>query len=228
MVNSNAIDVVAGPETLTWRLAGGQVDLFVLAGPTPALVAEQLASLVGLPALQPPWAFGVMNSKYGYASAAQCRQVVDSFDSAEVPLEVRVGIFCFPIFSSFFLAASSVGRRQKLQEKNSPFFPPSFLSLSLSLSLPLSLSQNTGLGLRQPVHERRPHLHVGRRLFEVRDARLHQAPRVYRRQEVGSYLGPRRPSSKRVCSLRRGGGGWRHLLEGRGWKALLGAGAFFF
>lgn len=91
MVNSNAIDVVATPETLTWRLAGGAVDLFVLSGPTPALVAEQLSSLVGLPTLQPPWAFGVMNSKYGYASAAQCRQVVDSFDSAGVPLEVSFG-----------------------------------------------------------------------------------------------------------------------------------------
>ena len=89
MINSNAIDVVATGETLTWRLGGGQVDLFVLSGPTPALVARQLASLVGLPTLQPPWAFGAMNSKYGYASAAQCRQVVDSFDAAGVPLEVR-------------------------------------------------------------------------------------------------------------------------------------------
>ena len=90
MINSNAIDVVlSGSEnTLTWRLTGGQVDLFILSGPTPALVAEQLGSLVGFPTLQPPWAFGVMNSKYGYASAAQCRQVVDSFDSAGVPLEV--------------------------------------------------------------------------------------------------------------------------------------------
>jgi alpha-D-xyloside xylohydrolase len=90
MLNSNAIDVVASGETLTWRLAGGQVDLFVLSGPTPALVAQQLASLVGLPTLQPPWAFGAMNSKYGYASAAQCRAVVDSFDGAGVPLEAWV------------------------------------------------------------------------------------------------------------------------------------------
>lgn len=96
MLSSNAIDVLLTAETLTWRLAGGTVDLFVLSGPTPASVARQLASLVGSPTLQPPWAFGAMNSKYGYASAAQCRQVVDSFDAAGVPLEVRV------FFSFFF------------------------------------------------------------------------------------------------------------------------------
>jgi len=90
MINSNAIDVVVAEKTLTWRLTGGEIDLFVLSGPAPALVASQLASLVGFPTLQPPWAFGVMNSKYGYASAAQTRAVVDSFDNAGVPLEAWV------------------------------------------------------------------------------------------------------------------------------------------
>ena len=127
MVNSNAIDVVAGSETLTWRLAGGEVDLFVLSGPTPALVAAQLASLVGLPTLQPPWAFGAMNSKYGYASAAQCRAVVDSFDAAGVPLEVRLLI---GFLTSRAPRASSETKvcRMKLTP-----FPPSLFFLSLFL-----------------------------------------------------------------------------------------------
>jgi len=126
MVSSNAIDVVATGETLTWRLTGGVVDLFVLAGPTPALVARQLASLVDLPTLQPPWAFGVMNSKYGYASAAQCRQVVDSFDAAGVPLEVRVFFSCF-LFGR--------GRGERTRERFSKKTHPSLFSSS-SLSSP--------------------------------------------------------------------------------------------
>lgn len=134
MVISNAIDVVATGETLTWRLTGGVVDLFVLAGPTPALVARQLASLVGLPTLQPPWAFGVMNSKYGYASAAQCRQVVDSFDAAGVPLEVRVFFSCF-LFGR--------GRGERTRERFSKKLTPLFFLLLLSL-LPLSFFSRPG------------------------------------------------------------------------------------
>lgn len=126
MVNSNAIDVVAGSETLTWRLAGGEVDLFVLSGPTPALVAAQLASLVGLPTLQPPWAFGAMNSKYGYASAAQCRAVVDSFDATGVPLEVRLLMFFLTSRAPRASFETKV-RRIKLTP-----FPSSLSSLSLS------------------------------------------------------------------------------------------------
>ena len=133
MLNSNAIDVVASAETLTWRLGGGVVDLFVLSGPTPALVARQLASLVGLPTLQPPWAFGAMNSKYGYASAAQCRQVVDSFDAAGVPLEVKHFFVSILLLLFWRVARTRARERDREQKKELPPPPPPF-SLSLSLS----------------------------------------------------------------------------------------------
>ena len=84
------MDVVLSQDALTWRVTGGTIDLLILGGPTPAAVAGQLAAAIGLPPLQPLWAFGLMNSKYGYASAAQTQRVLDSYEAARVPLEAWV------------------------------------------------------------------------------------------------------------------------------------------
>ena len=90
LLTSNGLDVVLTRDALTFRVTGGVVDLLVLAGPTPADVARQLAAVTGRPTLQPLWAFGLMNSKYGYASAAQTERVLDSYEAAGVPLEAWV------------------------------------------------------------------------------------------------------------------------------------------
>jgi hypothetical protein len=90
LLTSNGLDVVLTRDALTFRVTGGVVDLLVLAGPTPADVARQLAAVTGPPTLQPLWAFGLMNSKYGYASAAQTERVLDSYEAAGVPLEAWV------------------------------------------------------------------------------------------------------------------------------------------
>ena len=52
-------------------------------------VAERVAAVVGRPTLVPYWAFGLMNSKYGYASAAQTERVLDSFEAAGVPVRTE-------------------------------------------------------------------------------------------------------------------------------------------
>lgn len=90
LLSSNGMDVVLSQDALTWRVTGGVIDLLILGGPTPAAVAAQLAAAIGLPTLQPLWAFGLMNSKYGYASAVQTQRVLDSYEAARVPLEAWV------------------------------------------------------------------------------------------------------------------------------------------
>ena len=58
------MEVVISEETLTWRVTGGMVDLYILLGPTPAAVLEQLTSIIGRPALPPLWSLGFHQCKY--------------------------------------------------------------------------------------------------------------------------------------------------------------------
>ncbi|EFN52962.1 hypothetical protein CHLNCDRAFT_26299, partial [Chlorella variabilis] len=81
------MDIVATQTQLTWRAIGGMVDLFVFMGPSPLEVLEQLTRVVGRPAMQPYWAFGFHQSKYGYSSLAQVQGVVANYSAAGIPLE---------------------------------------------------------------------------------------------------------------------------------------------
>ncbi|KAL4422366.1 hypothetical protein ABPG75_008563 [Micractinium tetrahymenae] len=87
MLNSNGMDVVVTADKLTWRMTGGIVDLFVFLGPSPLDVLEQFTRVVGRPAMQPYWAFGFHQSRYGYSSVDNLTDVVSKYQSASIPLE---------------------------------------------------------------------------------------------------------------------------------------------
>ena len=63
LLNSNGMDVVLTETTAQWRPIGGILDLFVLAGPTPADVLRQLTAIVGRPAMPPYWSLGFHQCK---------------------------------------------------------------------------------------------------------------------------------------------------------------------
>ena len=63
LLNSNGMDMVITDTQLQFRVIGGMVDLFVLAGPTPAAVMEQLTRIVGRPAMPPFWSLGFHQCK---------------------------------------------------------------------------------------------------------------------------------------------------------------------
>ncbi|KAK9789923.1 hypothetical protein WJX73_005177 [Symbiochloris irregularis] len=90
MMNCNGMDVVLTPETIQFRLIGGVVDLYFLAGPTPNAVNDQLTQIIGRPVMPPYWAMGLMNSKFGYNSATYFNYVIEQYAAAEIPLEVMV------------------------------------------------------------------------------------------------------------------------------------------
>lgn len=52
------MDVMLEGDTLTWRVIGGMLDLYILMGPTPAAVLDQLTRVIGRPALPPYWSLG--------------------------------------------------------------------------------------------------------------------------------------------------------------------------
>jgi len=78
LMNSNGMDVVLQPTSASFRVIGGVLDLYVLAGPTPLAVLEQLTAIIGRPMMVPAWSLGLMNSKWGPAPALAAPQGPDA------------------------------------------------------------------------------------------------------------------------------------------------------
>jgi alpha-glucosidase (family GH31 glycosyl hydrolase) len=93
--NSNGMDVWYGEagdgspgDELTFEINGGVLDLFVFTGPSPAEVAEQYHSVIGAPTLQPLWALGFHQCRYGYEKLQDMVDVVKGYADAAIPLDV--------------------------------------------------------------------------------------------------------------------------------------------
>lgn len=65
LFNSNGMDAVLTNDTVSFRVTGGVLDLYIFLGPTPMEVLEQYTRLFGRPAMPPLWALGFHQSKYG-------------------------------------------------------------------------------------------------------------------------------------------------------------------
>ncbi|KAL4423393.1 hypothetical protein ABPG77_004324 [Micractinium sp. CCAP 211/92] len=87
LLSSNALDIVPTQDKLSWRVTGGVLDMFILTGPTPLNVMDQLTAVVGRPAMMPYWSLGWHQCKYGYRSVWEVQQVVANYSAAGLPLE---------------------------------------------------------------------------------------------------------------------------------------------
>jgi alpha-glucosidase len=67
-----------GGEYIEYSTLGGVVDLFFLAGPTPADVAKQGSEIWGRATEVPYWALGFHSCKYGYEDIAEVAEVVNN------------------------------------------------------------------------------------------------------------------------------------------------------
>jgi alpha-glucosidase len=67
------------PGVLEIATLGDVLDYFLLSGPTPAAVLEQLTRLTGRPMLPPLWALGFHQSRWGYRSAREVEEIVTGF-----------------------------------------------------------------------------------------------------------------------------------------------------
>lgn len=82
-LNSNGMDIKidsdgSGRKFLEYNTIGGVLDFYFLAGPTPKEVSKQYAEVVGLPAMQSYWTFGVC------ATRPQPRIQADIYSSTTV------------------------------------------------------------------------------------------------------------------------------------------------
>lgn len=80
-------EVVVGEESLTWRALSGVVDLYFFSGPKPKDVITQYVKEIGLPALQPYWALGYHQCRWGYDTVEDLEAVVENFKKFNIPLE---------------------------------------------------------------------------------------------------------------------------------------------
>ena len=90
LVNSNGMDVTLSPDSATFRVIGGVLDFYVLVGPTPLAVHDQITQIIGRPFLPPYWSLGLMQSKYGYQSVDEFETAVSGYANASLPLETFV------------------------------------------------------------------------------------------------------------------------------------------
>ncbi|MBB2200751.1 glycoside hydrolase family 31 protein [Gluconacetobacter tumulisoli] len=72
---------------LTIGADGGPVDYYVLAGPDPGDVERAYAWLTGTPAMQPLWALGFQQSRWGYPTERDVRSVVARYRHDRIPLD---------------------------------------------------------------------------------------------------------------------------------------------
>eukprot|EP00735_Rhodelphis_limneticus_P000780 TRINITY_DN11307_c0_g1::TRINITY_DN11307_c0_g1_i1::g.745::m.745 TRINITY_DN11307_c0_g1::TRINITY_DN11307_c0_g1_i1::g.745 ORF type:complete len:956 (+),score=271.53,sp/O04893/AGLU_SPIOL/35.44/1e-153,Glyco_hydro_31/PF01055.21/6.7e-148,Trefoil/PF00088.13/5.5e-14,Trefoil/PF00088.13/5.4e+03,Gal_mutarotas_2/PF13802.1/0.002,Gal_mutarotas_2/PF13802.1/5.1e+03,Gal_mutarotas_2/PF13802.1/7.8e+03 TRINITY_DN11307_c0_g1_i1:28-2868(+) len=87
LLNSNPMDVVAMPDAMYFKPIGGILDMYVFAGPTPADVVQQYHRVIGAPSLPPRWSLGFHQSRYGYKTLQQLKDVVASFEKNALPLD---------------------------------------------------------------------------------------------------------------------------------------------
>ncbi|WIA20052.1 hypothetical protein OEZ85_005917 [Tetradesmus obliquus] len=87
LLNSNGMDVLLNQTSLTYRAIGGLVELYLFLGPTPEAVIRQYHELIGRTAMQPYWALGAHQARWGYQNLSVFEDVVSNYSAAGLPLE---------------------------------------------------------------------------------------------------------------------------------------------
>jgi len=91
--SSSPMDVlIEGGQKLTYKVVGGVIDLNFFVGDDnnsqPETVVQQYHKYLGGWTLQPFWAFGFHQSKWGYHSAAELHDVLGNYSAYGLPLDV--------------------------------------------------------------------------------------------------------------------------------------------
>jgi alpha-glucosidase len=67
---------------------GGELEYYLIYGPTPAQVVDGLTQLTGRPALPPLWSLGYHQSRWSYMDEAEFRMLAREFRERQIPIDV--------------------------------------------------------------------------------------------------------------------------------------------
>jgi alpha-glucosidase (family GH31 glycosyl hydrolase) len=87
MLSASPMEVQITTDALIFRIIGGMIDLYILAGPTPDLVIEQYTRIVGRPPLPNPRMLGLHQSRFGYDSLDKWKSVIRGYEENNLPLD---------------------------------------------------------------------------------------------------------------------------------------------
>jgi alpha-D-xyloside xylohydrolase len=80
----------------------GSIEIYIILAPSPKSILARHASLTGLPALLPDWAFGYIQSRNRYRNQAELLALAKEFRRRRVPCDVLViDWYWFPEFGDF-------------------------------------------------------------------------------------------------------------------------------
>jgi len=83
------VEVAKGRE-ITFTTTTGRLDLYAWSDPDPAAVVARWYRLSGSQSLLPRWAYGYLQSRYGYRTDAEVRNTVELFRRFKLPLSAIV------------------------------------------------------------------------------------------------------------------------------------------
>ncbi|MFL6764122.1 MAG: TIM-barrel domain-containing protein [Sphingomicrobium sp.] len=78
----------AREDTIEISSVDGPIDYYVIAGPTTADVVRRYTDLTGRAPLAPQWALGYQQSRWGYSSDAEVREIAQRLRSDRIPADV--------------------------------------------------------------------------------------------------------------------------------------------
>jgi len=81
---------VSHASQFTYNVAGGELSYFVLVAPTVADQLERYTWLTGRQPLPPRWAFGFLQSKYGYQSQTEATSIVQTMRQKQIPCDAII------------------------------------------------------------------------------------------------------------------------------------------
>ncbi len=76
------------PGRLVYTAEGGELDYYLLYGPSPPEVLEKVGLLLGRAPLPPRWALGYQQSRWSYSPAAEVRRIAAEFRQRGLPCDV--------------------------------------------------------------------------------------------------------------------------------------------
>ncbi len=77
----------SGPEAWEWSAAGGEINIYFLAGPTLPELTRRYMKLVGGIPMPPKWALGYHQSRYSYETESEVRRIARNFRRRNIPCD---------------------------------------------------------------------------------------------------------------------------------------------